>query len=42
MKNTYVQPIDQPTHTAYIVKEYGGKLAVFNQGVNRPLAVYEV
>ena len=42
MKNTYVQPIDQPTHTAYIVKEYSGKLAVFNQGENRPLAVYEV
>ena len=42
MKNTDVQPIDQPTQTAYIVKEYGGKVAVFNPDETQPMAVYEV
>ncbi|MBE6865718.1 MAG: hypothetical protein E7492_01995 [Ruminococcaceae bacterium] len=42
MKNTDVQPIDQPTQTAYIVKEYGGKVAVFNPDEPQPMAVYEV
>lgn len=42
MKNTDIQPIDQPTQTAYIVKEYGGKVAVFAPGESQPVAVYEV
>ena len=42
MKNTVPQPIAQPTQTAYIVKEYGGKLAVFTQDVAQPIAVYDV
>ena len=42
MKNTDIQPIDQPTQTAYIVKEYCGKLAVFVPDEQEPLAIYEV
>ena len=42
MKNTAPQPIAQPTQTAYIVKEYGGKLAVFTQDAAQPIAVYDV
>jgi hypothetical protein len=42
MKNTDIQPIDQPTQTAYIVKEYGGKLAVFVPDEQEPLTIYEV
>ncbi len=42
MKNTPAQPISQPAEIAYIVKEYGGKLAVFTQDEPQPIAVYEV
>ena len=42
MKNTTPQPITNPTEISYVVKEYGGKIAVFNQGEDSPLAVYEV
>lgn len=42
MKNTAPQPIAQQTEIAYIVKEYGGKLAVFTQDESQPIAVYEV
>ena len=42
MKNTPAQPISQPAEIAYIVKEYGGKLAVFTQDDSQPIAVYEV
>ena len=42
MKNTTAQPISQPAEVAYIVKEYGGKLAVFTQDESEPIAVYEV
>lgn len=42
MKNTPPAAIDAPARTAYIVKEYGGKLAVFGRGNEEPLAVYEV
>lgn len=42
MKNTVPAPADTPTQTAYIIKEYGGKVAVFNNTDEDPLAVYEV
>ena len=42
MKTSTQTPIDTPTRTAYIVKEHGGKIAVFNTGETEPLAVYEV
>ena len=42
MKNITTQPISQPTEVAYIVKEYGGKLAVFSGSDTTPIAVYEV
>ena len=42
MKNTATRTIDVPTQTAYIVKDYGGKVAVFNPDENQPIAVYEV
>lgn len=33
---------DVPTDTIYILKEYGGRLAVFVPDENEPLAVYDV
>ena len=42
MKNTPRSPIDTATEMAYIVKEYGGKVAVFTPDGTEPLAVYEV
>ena len=42
MKNTAPRPIAQPAQTAYIVKEYGGKLAVFTPDEVQPIAVYDV
>ena len=42
MKNTAPQPIAQNAQTAYIVKEYGGKLAVFTPSEVQPIAVYDV
>ena len=42
MKNITPQPIAQPAQTAYDVKEYGGKLAVFTQDSTQPIAVYDV
>ena len=42
MKNAAQQPIAQPAQTVYIVKEYGGKLAVFTLDETQPIAVYDV
>ena len=42
MKNTMPQPADTPSPVAYVVKEYGGKLAVFTQDETQPIAVYDV
>ena len=42
MKTTTTQPITQTIQTTYIIKEYGGKLAVFVPEEAQPLAVYEV
>jgi hypothetical protein len=42
MKNTDTDTINVPTQTAYIVKDYGGKVAVFTPDEQQPLAVYEV
>lgn len=42
MKTAGQQPIDSPAKVAYIVKEYGGKIAVFSPDEEEPLAVYEV
>ena len=42
MKNTIPTPADTPTQTMYVVKEYGGKVAVFSPDETEPMAVYEV
>lgn len=42
MKNTGSQPIVSPTEATYVIKEYGGKVAVFNPDETEPMAVYEV
>lgn len=42
MKNTQTHPIDTPAQTAYTIKEYGGKIAVFGRGEIQPMAVYEI
>ena len=42
MKITTPMPITNPTETAYIIKEYGGKVAVFGPGETEPMAIYEV
>ena len=42
MKSTPPAPADSPVETAYIVKEYGGKVAVFTPKEKEPIAVYEV
>lgn len=42
MKNTMPQPADTPSPVAYVVKEYGGKIAVFCPDEDQPIAVYEV
>lgn len=42
MKNTGGQAISSPAEIAYIVKEYGGKVAVFTPDETEPVAVYEV
>lgn len=42
MKNTPQQQANTPAETAYIVKEYGGKVAVFSPDETEPVAVYEV
>ena len=42
MKNTPQQQANTPTVAAYIVKEYGGKVAVFSPDETEPVAVYEV
>jgi len=42
MKITSQTPIANPADVSYIVKEYGGKIAVFTPEEDEPLAVYEV
>ena len=42
MNITPQSPADTPTKTTYVVKEYGGKVAVFLPQESEPLAVYEV
>ena len=42
MKITPRDPIDSPSQVSYIIKEHGGKIAVFAPGEEEPLAVYEV
>ncbi len=42
MKNLRPHTIDTPKETAYVVREHGGKIAVFNSGENEPLVVYDI
>ncbi len=42
MKITPPAEADTPAQIAYIVKEYGGKVAVFTPEETEPVAVYEV
>lgn len=42
MNTPIPRPADTPTQTAYIIKEYGGKVAVFVPEGTEPLAVYEI
>ncbi|MBQ8604312.1 MAG: hypothetical protein IJ410_05690 [Oscillospiraceae bacterium] len=42
MKNAVPAPANTPAETMYIVKEYGGKVAVFDPDETEPVAVYEV
>ena len=42
MKSESPAPIDSPTRTAYTIKEYAGKVAVFSQDEEQPIAVYEI
>ncbi len=42
MKNIQPQTIDSAKDVAYIVKEHGGKIAVFRPDEQQPLAVYEI
>ena len=42
MKTVPEKPIDTPHEISYIVREHGGKIAVFIPEEAEPLAVYEV
>lgn len=42
MKNYSEQQISEPTEIKYVVKEYGGKVAVFNSEETIPIAVYKI
>ncbi len=42
MKTTPPTEADSPARITYIVKEYGGKVAVFTPDRTEPVAVYEV